>query len=144
MKISIITCVDGSVDAVCRTIASVEAQSHEDLEHILVVPARDAGTEAAIDALHHPDMIVLREYGADTATALAAGLRAATGSVVAVLSCGAELPGARCLSRIEDAFLSSDMPQVFVKLDSGPGFWRRNSFQTHLSGRLHGRGNSAA
>lgn len=144
MKISIITCVEGSVDAVRRTIASVEAQSHEDLEHILVVSARDACAEGAIDTLHHPDMIVVREYGVDKAAALAAGLRAATGSVVSVMPCGTELPSARCLSRIEDCFLSSDIPQVFVKLDGGLCFWRRNSLRTHLASWPQGRCSSAA
>lgn len=84
MKFSIITCTWNSVRTLSDTIESVRSQSHPDVEHLFVDGGSTDGTLELI-ASRCPHARVLHDVRGGISKAMNAGIRAASGDVIAHL-----------------------------------------------------------
>lgn len=84
MKFSIVTCTWNSAATLADTIRSVQSQTHEDVEQIFVDGGSTDGTLEMIERMS-PGSTVLRGVGGGISRAMNAGVRAATGDVIAHL-----------------------------------------------------------
>lgn len=84
MKISIITCTWNSEKFLAQTIASIEQQTHADVECVFVDGGSTDGTFDLIAQCTRPKT-VLKDVSGGIGRAMNAGIRAATGNVIAHL-----------------------------------------------------------
>ena len=82
MKISVITAAWKSEATVGDAIASVAAQTHPDLEHLIIEGNSGDGTLSAIERAAHPRMRVISEPDKGIYDALNKGVKNATGDVI--------------------------------------------------------------
>lgn len=86
---SLVTCIVTTCERpalVARAVASVLAQTHADLELLVVVDGRDAATEAVLAACTDPRLrVIVQPTRSGQGAALNAGIAAARGAVTALL-----------------------------------------------------------
>lgn len=117
MKISVITAVYNSEGTVGEAIASVAAQSHPDLEHLIIEGRSKDGSLAAIEAARHDRMELLSEPDTGIYDALNKGVARARGDIVGFVHSDDFLAHAQVLTRIADAFEDPRVEAVFSNLD---------------------------
>lgn len=107
LKFSIITCTWNSVHTLADTIDSVQAQRHQEIEHLFVDGGSTDGTLELI-AQRCPNATVLRDVKGGISRAMNAGIRAAGGDVIAHL-------------HSDDYFAANDvLDQVAAVFESAP------------------------
>lgn len=117
MKFSIITAVYDREATIAQAIASVAAQRHVDLEHLVVDGASRDGTLAEVHRLSHPGMKVISEPDRGIYDALNKGIRNATGDVVGLMHSDDFYAHDRVLQIVADAFASTGAEAVYGDLD---------------------------
>lgn len=85
MKITIITAVYNRAETIGQALDSVAAQSHDDIEHVVVDGASVDGTLMEIWARMRPQMRVISEPDTGIYDALNKGMAAATGEVIGLM-----------------------------------------------------------
>jgi glycosyltransferase len=117
LKISVITAVYNSEATLGEAIASVAAQEHPDVEHLIIEGQSKDGSMAAIEAVVHDRMELVSEPDTGIYDALNKGIARATGDVVGFLHSDDFLAHTRVLSRIAEAFADPNVEAVFSDLD---------------------------
>lgn len=117
MKISVITAVWNSEKTVGEAIASVAAQTHPDLEHLVIEGNSPDGSLDAIRRAAHDRMRLISEPDEGIYDALNKGVRNATGEVVGFLHSDDFLAHDGVLARIAAAFEDPAVEAVFSDLD---------------------------
>jgi glycosyltransferase involved in cell wall biosynthesis len=117
LKISVITAVYNSEATVGEAIASVAAQTHPDVEHLVVEGKSKDGSLSAIERAGHDRMRLISEPDKGIYDALNKGVRNATGDVVGFIHSDDFLAHDRVLSRIATAFEDPAVEAVFSDLD---------------------------
>lgn len=117
MKISVITAVYQSEATVAEAIASVAAQAHPDLEHIVVEGNSADGSLAAIERAAHHRMRSISEPDEGIYDALNKGIQHATGDVIGFMHSDDFFAHDGALTRIAAAFEDPDVDAVFSDLD---------------------------
>lgn len=117
VKISVITAVYNSEATVGEAIASVAAQTHPDVEHLVVEGKSKDGSLAAIERAGHDRMRLISEPVKGIYDALNKGVRNATGDVLGFIHSDDFLAHDRVLSRITTAFEDPAVEAVFSDLD---------------------------
>jgi glycosyltransferase involved in cell wall biosynthesis len=138
---SIVTCTRNSAATLADTLASVQRQGCQDLEHIFV----DAGsTDATLDLLaaYPGNKRVLRDVGGGISRAMNQGIAAASGEFVAHLHADDYYAGDDVLASVAARFAQEPVDWVFgaiaVLKDGGllpPYPVRRFSYRALASGR---------
>lgn len=87
MKVSVITISLNKKEGLEKTILSVRAQTHPDIDHIIVDGRSTDGTKSLLCALP-PQYIVIEQTPGGVYKAINAGIEAATGDIIALLHAG--------------------------------------------------------
>jgi GT2 family glycosyltransferase len=147
MKITVITAVYNREATVAQAVASVAAQSHDDVEHLIVDGASTDGTLAEVRRVGHAKMRVISEPDGGIYDALNKGILNATGDVVGLMHSDDFFAHDRVLEKVAQAFHSgpdaAPVDAVYGDLDyvSGqdPGRivrkWRSGAFSPALLSR---------
>ncbi|HHB80643.1 MAG TPA: glycosyltransferase [Aliiroseovarius sp.] len=117
MKISVITAVYNSEATVGEAIASVAAQSHAEVEHLIIEGKSKDGSLAAVEAAAHDRMVLVSEPDKGIYDALNKGIARATGDVVGFLHSDDFLSHDGVLAKIATAFEDPRVEAVFSDLD---------------------------
>ena len=110
MKISVITAVYNSEVTVGEAMASVAAQTHPDVEHLVVEGKSKDGSLAAIERAGHDRMQLISEPDKGIYDALNKGVRNATGDVLGFIHSDDFLANDGVLARIASAFEDLNRP----------------------------------
>lgn len=116
MRISVITAAYESETTVGEAISSVAAQTHADVEHLVVEGNSRDGTLAAIERARHDRMRLISEPDEGIYDALNKGVRSATGDVLGFIHSDDFLAHDRVLERIAAAFEDPAVEAVFSDL----------------------------
>lgn len=117
MKISVITAVWNSEATVGEAIASVAAQTHPDLEHVIIEGKSKDGSLAAIERAAHDRMRLISEPDDGIYDALNKGIRHATGDIIGFIHSDDFFAHDGVLARIAAAFEDPRVEAVFSDLD---------------------------
>lgn len=120
MKISVVTAVYNSATPVGGAIASVDAQTYPDVEHVIVEWLSSDGSLAAIQAARHDRMVLISEADKGIYDALNKGIRAASGDVVGFVHADDFLAHPNVLARVAEAFKDPKINGVYADLDCVP------------------------
>lgn len=116
MKFSIVTCTWNSASTLADTLRSVNQQTHADVEHIFVDGGSTDGTLELI-ASQAPTATVLTGVAGGISRAMNAGIRAATGDLVAHLHSDDFYASNDVLAQADAALQASEAKWAFGEMD---------------------------
>lgn len=117
MKISVITAVFNNRDTIAGAIDSVLAQSHPDVELIVIDGGSTDGTLDILQAYADRIAVLVSEPDQGIYDALNKGLARATGEIVGFLHSDDVFAEAQVLTRIAGVFSASDVDAVYGDLE---------------------------
>ncbi len=109
---SIITATYNAADTVGRTLASVDAQTFADYEHIVVDGASADGTAALVNAAENPARRMISEPDRGLYDAMNKGIAAATGRYLIFLNAGDKFHSPDTLKLLADTVVREGMPGI--------------------------------
>jgi len=116
MRISVVTVTWNSAATVADTVRSVNAQTHPDVEHVIVDGASTDGTLAIVRELGQKLGPIVSERDGGIYDAMNKGLRLATGDIVGLINSDDVLASADVLATIATAFNSAEVDAVYGDL----------------------------
>lgn len=116
MKVSVITAAYNAADTIAETLSSVDAQSHPDVEHIVIDGASTDGSLAIIERSAGPRRIIRSEPDRGVYDAMNKGLALASGEVVGFLNADDVYTGADVLSRVAAAMAAPELDACYANL----------------------------
>ena len=135
MKISIITITYNSAKTIQRALESVQSQTYQDIEHIIVDGASKDGTRELIEAYakKHTNVRWISEPDKGIYNALNKGIHLATGDVIGFVHSDDILYAPDSISHIAEAFAQQDIQVVYgdlqyVREGKVTRRWRSNDF----------------
>lgn len=142
MKISIITVTYNVRETVGDCLASVAAQGHRDLEHVVIDGASTDGTLELLEAQRARLAVLVSEPDRGIYDALNKGLARASGDVVGLLHADDVFADAGVLARVAEAFADPAVEAVYGDLvyvaREAPGqvvrYWRAEAFEPRRLG----------
>ena len=117
LKLSIVTAVYNRQATIAQAIASVSAQSYQDVEHLIIDGASKDGTMREVNRLKHPKMRVISGPDQGIYDALNKGIRHATGEVVGLMHSDDFFAHDQVLEKVALAFASTGADAVYGDLD---------------------------
>ncbi len=141
MKISVITAVFNNREHIAEAIDSVLAQSHADVELIVVDGGSSDGTLEVLRSYGDRISVLVSEPDRGIYDALNKGLKLASGEVVGFLHSDDLFADTDALARVASGFLSEDIDAVYgdliyVRRDNTQSIVRRWKSGTFTLGRL--------
>ena len=109
---SIITATYNAADTVGRTLASVDAQTFADYEHIVVDGASADGTTGLVNAAENPARRLISEPDRGLYDAMNKGIATATGRYLIFLNAGDKFHSPDTLKLLADAVAREDSPGI--------------------------------
>lgn len=134
MKITVITAVYNRDRTIARAIRSVEAQSHDDIEHIVIDGASQDRTCEIIKACASPLVTLVSEPDKGIYDAINKGIRASSGDVIGLLHSDDRFAHDNVLREISACFEDETIDAVYADAAF---------FSEHAPDRLIRRYNSA-
>lgn len=116
MKVSIVTAVRNGGSAIRRTLDSVAAQDHPDIEHIVIDGASSDDTLAVVRAYGRRVERVVSEPDSGVYDAFNKGLRLSTGAAIAFLNAGDSYCATNVVSRVAEVLADDTVDAVFGDL----------------------------
>ncbi|KQM81675.1 glycosyl transferase [Sphingomonas sp. Leaf23] len=107
MKISIVTVSYNAAATIADTIASVQAQDHLDIEHIIVDGASSDGTAEVVARMADARTRWISEPDRGLYDAMNKGIALATGDVIGILNADDYFANTRSVSAIVDGFANN-------------------------------------
>lgn len=104
MKVSIITVVYNSVDTIEKTIQSVLAQSHKNIEYIIIDAQSNDGTLAIIKKFEPQIQVILSEPDSGFYEGLNKGITLATGNIIGCLNADDRFVDSEIITNIVNTF----------------------------------------
>ncbi len=143
MKVSVITAVFNRERTVARALASLGAQTHADIEHIIIDGGSTDGTLAILKAGRRAGSVLVSEPDNGIYDALNKGLVRATGDIIGLLHSDDELADPAVLADVAALFASRPVDAVYGDLDyvasDGSGrivrHWRAGEYSPRKLGR---------
>jgi glycosyltransferase len=115
MKVTIITVAFNAAKTIADTLSSVAAQSHPDVEHIVVDGASTDGTQAVVEQFPHVSSFI-SEKDEGLYFAMNKGLALATGDVVAILNADDFYTHTNAIAKIVQCFKEQQVDSVYADL----------------------------
>lgn len=135
MKISIITITYNSAKTIQRALESVQSQTYQDIEHVIVDGASKDGTRELIEAYakKHTNVRWISEPDKGIYNALNKGIHLATGDVIGFVHSDDILYAPDSITHIAEAFAQQDIQVVYgdlqyVREGKVTRRWRSNDF----------------
>lgn len=116
MKISVITAVYNRADTVAAAIESVQAQTHRDIEHLVIDGASTDGTLDLVHELKDSRTVVVSEPDKGIYDALTKGMARSTGDVIGLMHSDDEYASDNVLALIAKAFEDPTIDAVYGDL----------------------------
>ncbi len=114
MRFTLITVCFGAGEQLAETIDSVRAQTHGDIEHIVVDGASpDAATRAVIDRHRDGRTLIISEPDAGVYDAMNKGLARASGEVIGLVNAGDLLASPEVIARLDAEFRKGDADAIY-------------------------------
>ena len=117
MKISVVTAVMNGRDTLPKTLSSLIAQTHPDVEHVVQDGGSTDGTLEYLDAHGHPAMTMVSAPDDGIYDAINNGIRRATGDVIGLLHADDHLTGQNVLADVADALRDPQIDGVYGDLE---------------------------
>lgn len=117
MKFTIITAVYNRDATIGQAIDSVAAQSHRDVEHLVIDGASTDGTLQEIDTRRHSGMRVISEPDQGIYDALNKGVAAAEGDVIGLMHSDDFFAHRDVLANVSNCFAQTGADAVYGDLD---------------------------
>ena len=103
-KLTIVTVSYNAAATIGETIASVQAQDHPDVEHVIIDGASRDGTQAVVERMMDDRTTFVSEPDRGLYDAMNKGIARATGDVIGILNSDDYFADSTCLSAIARAF----------------------------------------
>lgn len=137
MKVSIITVAYNSAATIVDTLVSVRAQTHADIEHIVVDGGSTDDTVALVRAHARPSTVLVSEPDNGIYDAMNKGLRLATGELIGCLNADDVFAGAQVVADVAALAQRDDAQAVYGdlvyvrqdRLEQVVRYWRSGAFQ---------------
>lgn len=114
MKFTLITVCYKAGEQLAETITSVRAQTHPDIEHIIIDGASpDAATKAVLQRVTDGRTIILSEADKGVYDAMNKGLARATGEVVGFVNAGDMLEANDVIAKLAAEFAKDDADVIY-------------------------------
>ncbi len=113
MKISVITVCYNSVETLSDTLASVAAQDHPNVEHIVIDGGSTDGTCALVKREGHHVKMFLSEPDEGIYDAMNKGIRLASGDIIGTLNADDVYADSEVLSRIERHMVEGQLDAIY-------------------------------
>lgn len=113
MKISIVTVCYNSAATLADTLASVAAQDHPNVEHIVIDGGSDDGTCALVKREGHHVKAFVSEPDEGIYDAMNKGIRLASGDIIGILNADDVYADPGVLSRIERQMVESHLDAIY-------------------------------
>jgi len=104
MKISVVTVSYNAAATIAATIASVRAQTHPDVEHIIIDGASKDDTQVIVERMADDCTLFVSEPDRGLYDAMNKGIARATGDVVGILNADDFFADDQALTRVAEAF----------------------------------------
>jgi glycosyltransferase involved in cell wall biosynthesis len=104
MKISVVTVSYNAAATIAATIASVRAQAHLDIEHVIIDGASTDGTRAIVEGMADDRTLFVSEPDRGLYDAMNKGIARATGDVIGILNADDFFADDQALARIAEVF----------------------------------------
>lgn len=126
MKISIITVVFNRCDTISRAISSVQSQTYEDIEHVVIDGCSLDGTVDLIARSIRPKDIFISEPDVGIYDALNKGIRLSTGDVIAFLHSDDIYPHSKVIENIMSCMMTDQFDVIYgdAAFFSPSNIWR--------------------
>ncbi len=143
LKISVITAVYNRVTTVGHAMASLQAQTHQHVEHIVQDGGSNDGTLDVLTQLANPSTFVCSEPDKGIYDAINRGIARATGDVIGLMHSDDFYADDRALERIVEAFSNPEIDGVYGDLQYVAGempngvvrHWRSGEYSSSKLGR---------
>jgi glycosyltransferase involved in cell wall biosynthesis len=143
LKVSVVTACFNSAATIADTLRSVNAQTHADVEHIIVDGGSTDGTIALVAELGHRVVKVISEPDNGIYDAMNKGLAVATGDVVGLLNSDDFYATNDALASVAEALDAPEIDAVYADLcyvakndvDRIVRYWRSRPFRPGLFAR---------
>ena len=114
MKFSLITVCYKAGEQLAETVASVRAQTHGEIEHIIIDGASpDEATKAVLQRLADPRAIIISEPDTGVYDAMNKGLARATGDVIGFVNAGDMLEAPDVIAKLDAEFRKGDADVIY-------------------------------
>ena len=117
MRVSIITAVFNRANTVGDALDSLRAQTHPDVEHVIIDGGSTDDTLPVIRARAHPRAVIVSEPDHGIYDALNKGLARASGEIIGLLQSDDILAQDEVLANVARAFASGPIHAVYGDLD---------------------------
>ena len=117
MKISVITAVYNRADTIAQAVRSVESQTWQDVEHLVIDGASSDGTLQALQNCLNDKLVWTSEPDNGIYDALNKGMARATGDVIGLMHSDDFYADEHVLTRVASAFADPNVDAVYGDLD---------------------------
>ncbi len=137
MKISVVTAVYNRVGTIGDAIASVRAQTHENVEHVIQDGGSKDGTLDVVNAHTDPATVIVSEPDSGIYDAINRGIARATGDVIGLMHSDDFFADEGVLAKVAQAFADPQIDGVYGDLEyvaaNDPQrvirYWRSGAYQ---------------
>lgn len=138
MKVTIVTVCFNSGITIVDTIRSVTAQSHADIEHLIIDGCSTDNTLRLVELNRHPKLILISEPDLGIYDAMNKGMNRASGEIIGFLNSDDLFADSEVLTRIVDAFEQDSLIEacygdlVYVTADNSKvmRYWKSQPFKS--------------
>ncbi len=117
MKFSIVTAVYNRANYIAQAVQSVQTQSWQSVEHIVIDGASTDGTVQVLESCIYAQVVLVSEPDKGIYDALNKGLALATGDVIGLMHSDDFYADSRVLEDVAAAFSDSEIDAVYGDLD---------------------------
>jgi glycosyltransferase involved in cell wall biosynthesis len=116
MKVSLITVSYNAAASIEDTLRSVDAQTHPDIEHLIIDGDSSDGTQGVVERYEAPWRRMISEPDEGLYDAMNKGIRMATGKLIGVLNADDLLEDEKVIADVVEAFSTRDPDAVYGDL----------------------------
>ncbi|MEM8711370.1 MAG: glycosyltransferase family 2 protein [Planctomycetota bacterium] len=117
MKVSIITAVYNRVTTVAEAIESVQSQTYQDIEHVLIDGSSTDGTLGVLESMRDDRSVLVSEPDKGIYDALSKGMARATGEVIGLMHSDDTFASNNVVQEVAKAFEDPTVDAVYGDLD---------------------------
>lgn len=114
MKISIVTVCFNASGTIASTISSVQSQTYQNIEHIIIDGSSVDGTQSIVEKMKNEKTIFVSEPDLGLYDAMNKGIALASGDVIGILNADDFFATEECLADVARAFVEGGGPDAVL------------------------------